>query len=317
MTRMSLFRYVAAGLVVLSVVADAQMVQATKTAPPAGFTEAIVLWPGGAPLAQGTTEGDVPKLLSYPAAGPGPHVAVVVMPGGGYTHVVMEKEGAVEARWLNAHGVSAYVLEYRLAPAYKYPAAMLDGARAVRYVRSHAAELGVDAGKVGVWGFSAGGHLAGYISTMHDAGNAANKDAIERVSDRPDFAVFSYARLSLDNSIPRNGSMETLLGVGADQAGIDSIDVVKHVTADTPSAFLYSTSGDQTVDARNATAYYNALKKLGIPAELHIFERGVHGTGMGQGLKPDMFELTIWPTLLANWMTQNGWMPAATVAAAP
>jgi acetyl esterase/lipase len=130
---------------------------ATITAPPSGFAQTIVLWPDGAPLAQGTTEGDIPKLFTYPTTGADPHSAVIVMPGGGYTHEVMEQEGAYEARWLAAHGVAAFVLEYRLSPAYEYPAPMLDASRAIRYVRSHAAELGVKPDAIGVWGFSAAG----------------------------------------------------------------------------------------------------------------------------------------------------------------
>lgn len=154
---------------------------ATRTAPPPGFTQTIVLWPEGAPLAHGTTEGDIPKLFTYPAAGAGPHSAVVVMPGGGYTHLVMPQEGAQEAQWLAAHGISAFVLEYRLSPAYVYPAPMLDASRAIRYVRSHAAELSVKPDAIGVWGFSAGGHLSGYMATIHKAGDPSAADPIDRV----------------------------------------------------------------------------------------------------------------------------------------
>ncbi len=130
-------------------------VTATKTAPPVGFTQSIVLWPNGPSGALGTTEGDIPKLFTYPTAGAGPHPTVIVMPGGGYTHLVMEQEGAYEARWLAAHGVAAFVLEYRLAPAYLYPTQSGDVSRAIRYVRSHASELGVKPDAIGIWGFSA------------------------------------------------------------------------------------------------------------------------------------------------------------------
>ena len=117
-------------------------------------------------------DGDVPKMFFYPATGAGVHSAVIVMPGGGYTHLAIEKEGGEEARWLNEHGVTAFVLEYRLGPRYHFPSPMLDGARAVRYVRSHAAELDVAKDRIGLWGFSAGGHLAGYLATVHDGGTA-------------------------------------------------------------------------------------------------------------------------------------------------
>src|SRR5271154_2640516 len=185
---------------------------ATETKPPAGFEKAVVLWPKGAPGALGTSDGDVPKLFVYPATGAEPHPAVIVMPGGGYQHLAIEKEGGEEARWLNAHGVTAFVLEYRLGPRYHFPSPMLDGARAVRYVRSHAEELGVEKDKIGLWGFSAGGHLAGYLAAVNDPGESRASDPIDRVSDRPDFVILSYGRFSLDDSIPRTTSMEGLLG---------------------------------------------------------------------------------------------------------
>jgi acetyl esterase/lipase len=233
------------------------------------------------------------------------------MPGGGYTHEVMEQEGAYEAKWLAAHGVAAFVLEYRLAPAYLYPTQSMDVSRAVRYVRSHAAELGVRPDAIGVWGFSAGGSLAGYVATIHTAGDPAASDPIGRVSDRPDFEIVSYGRM--DMSVPlANGAipMESILGRQPSQSAIDAIDPVKHVTADTSPSFLYSTTGDKTVDSRNAAKFYVALKAAGVPAELHIFELGPHGTHMGEGLAPAMKELTVTPTLIANWMQLHGWMPA-------
>jgi acetyl esterase/lipase len=288
---------------------------ATDTAPPQGFTNTIVLWPEGAPLALRTgtaaTDGDVPKLFTYPTSGSGPHAAVIVMPGGGYTHLVMDKEGSVEAKWLAAHGITAFVLEYRLSPAYRYPAPILDGSRAVRYVRAHAAELGVNPAQIGVWGFSAGAHLAAYLSAIHTAGDAKAKDPVDRVSDRPDFAVISYGRMDLSLAIPRPTpttaapGMEIVLS-----APTTNLDVVSAVNPDTSPTFLYSTTGDQTVDSRNSTAYYDALKRAGVPAELHVFQLGPHGTGFAQNVPDSERELRIWPTLLANWMQQNGWMAA-------
>jgi acetyl esterase/lipase len=290
-------------------------VAATRTAPPAGFKDTIVLWPDGAPLAQGKTEGDIPKLFTYPTAVAGTHAAVIVMPGGGYTHLVMEQEGAYEARWLAAHGVTAFVLEYRLAPLYKYPAAMLDGARAIRYVRSHAAELGVDPGKIGIWGFSAGGHLVSYLETVHDTGNAAATDPVDQVSDRPDFGIISYGRMDMNVPVATGEKpMEQILPEKT-QAAVDAIDTVKHVTADTSPTFIYSTTADQTVDSRNASDFYNALKAAGVKAELHIFELGAHGTHMGEALPVAQKELTMTPILIANWMQQHGWMPPQVVEA--
>jgi acetyl esterase/lipase len=280
---------------------------ATTTKPPQGAARTVVLWPAGAPMALGKEDGDIPKLFVYPAVGAGVHPSVIVLPGGGYTHLAIEKEGAAEARWLNAHGVSAFVLEYRLGPRYRFPAPMLDGARAVRYVRSHAKELDVAANKIGLWGFSAGGHLAGYLAAVHDKGEKNAADAVDRVSDRPDFAILSYGRFSMDDSIPRVGDMNGLLGKHPTREMLDAISVVRLVNKDTSPSFIYSTTGDQTVNSLNATAYYDALKRAGVPVELHIFERGAHGTGLAQGLKK-LPELAIYPTLLENWMGIHGWM---------
>jgi acetyl esterase/lipase len=255
-----------------------------------------ILWPNGAPGAVGKDFDDVPKLYCYPATGDGPHAAVVVLPGGGYNHLVMEKEGAVEARWLNAHGVSAYVLQYRLSPRYLYPAAMLDGAEAMRFVRAHAVAWKIRPDAVGVWGFSAGGHLAGYLATL--SGDA---------SAHPDFAVISYGRLDLDSSIPGTFGMETLTGKDAPQALVDTLSPVLHVTKATSPSFIYATEFDEKVDSRNATAFYDALHRAGVPAELHVFEQGPHGTGMGQKLAKAP-ELAIWPVLLEHWMQVHGWI---------
>ena len=285
---------------------------------PTGFARVIVLWPEGAPLAKGSAPGDVPKLyyyppagagISYPAAGTAVGSAVIVLPGGGYKYLETDKEGAREAKWLAAHGVAAFVLQYRLSPAYRFPVPMLDGARAVRWVRSHSAEFAIDQRKIGVWGFSAGGHLAATLATEPDERDRKNPDPVERVSAHPDFAIFSYARFSMDASIPRTGNMESLVGDNPTPEMLDTISPARHVTRETSPSFIYSTTGDQTVNSLNATAYYDALKRAGVPAELHIFELGPHGTGMGQGLK-GLAELEVWPALLQHWMQLHGWMAA-------
>ena len=281
---------------------------AAQDGPPKGFVSIEILWPGGAPGAHGTADGDVPKLFCYPAPGAGPHAAVVVIPGGGYTNVVLEKEGGVEARWLNERGVSAYVLQYRLSPAYQYPTPMQDGERAMRFVRSHAQQWGLRADAIGAWGFSAGGHLTGYLATAKSVEDANAADPIERVSSHPDFAIFGYARLSLDPGIPGIFGMKTLIGNNPTQTLVDTVSPVLHVTRDTSPSFLYANSRDEVVSSLNATAFYNALQLLRVPAELHVFESGPHGTGMAQNL-PRLPELKIWPTLLEHWMQMHNWMP--------
>jgi acetyl esterase/lipase len=239
---------------------------------------------------------------------------VLVMPGGGYTHLAIEKEGGNPARWLAAHGVSAYVLEYRLSPAYRWPVPQLDASRAMRYLRAHAAELSIDPNRVGVWGFSAGGHLSAYLSTTHTTGDASAIDPLDRFSDRPDFAILSYGRLDLSSAVPRPAATKDSPGMEIVLAATTAqIDILPRVSRDTSPAFLYSTTGDQTVNSLNDTAYYAALKRIGVPAELHIFELGLHGTGLADNASPTPTpapaELAIWPTLLAHWMQQNHWMP--------
>lgn len=288
--------------------AQSQLRISTYEAPaPSGYSRVYVLWPEGAPLARGSHSLDTPKLYYYPAMTPAAGTAVVVMPGGGYTRLMMEKEGASEAKWLAAHGIAAFVLQYRLAPDYRYPAPMLDGARAIRLIRSRSAEFGVDPRRIGVWGFSAGGHLAGFLATEPEQRTKDARDPIERVSAHPDFAILSYARLSMDTAVPRKGNLESLLGPNPTPQMIDQVSIVRHVTKQTSPSFIFSTTADETVDPLNATAYYEALKKAGVPAELHIFELGPHGAGMGQNLKGQE-ELEIWPTLLEHWMELHGWI---------
>jgi len=285
---------------------------------PAGFTAVERLWPGKAPGAVGDTYDDVPVLYTYPAAGAGPHAAVIVLPGGGYNHLVTQQEGAAEAKWLSAHGINAFVLIYRLSPRYMYPAPMLDGIRAVRFVRAHAAQWNIRPDAIGVWGFSAGGHLAGYLATAAPHAmpepipgqepSSFTIDAIdEEISDHPDFAIISYGRVSLDPSIPGTFGMEAITGKNAPQKLVDAIDPVKHVTAQTSPSFIYATERDEKVDSQNATQFFNALQKAGVAAELHIFELGPHGTHMGAD-QPKYPELAVTPLLIAHWLQLHGWM---------
>lgn len=296
------------------------------TPPPAGFTSIEPLWPAGSvPGAKGAEDDDTPRLYGYPAAGPGPHTAVIVIPGGGYTKLVSDAEGGREARWLQAHNISAYVLIYRLGPRYPYPWPQVDGARAVRFVRSHAAAWSLREDAIGIWGFSAGGHMAGYLATAgpHSFPAAAQPgfdsttakplpgytpmDAVDQLSAHPDFAIINYGRLDLNPAIPGNWHMPALVGDHPSPALMDAINPVLHVTASTSPTFLYANENDATVDSENATSFFIALKKAHVPAELHIFERGPHGTHMGDD-QPRYPELAIYPTLLANWLTAHGWL---------
>jgi acetyl esterase/lipase len=168
------------------------------------------LWPDGAPGAVGSEEQDKPHLEIFTGYGPAPHTAIVVCPGGGYRNLAYPKEGTQIAEWLNLQGITAFVLTYRLTPRYHYPEPILDGYRSVRWVRSHAADYHVDPNHIGMWGFSAGGHLVGMVGTHFDDGNPQAADPIDRVSDRPDFVISSYGGLTLQPGIAKPGAMGNL-----------------------------------------------------------------------------------------------------------
>lgn len=262
----------------------------------------MLLWPNGAPSAQGDADDDKPTLTAYIAPQNPTKTAVIVTPGGGYQHLSMEKEGSLVAQWLNAQGVTAFVLKYRLGPKYHNPVELGDALRAIRTVRSRAAEWGIDKGKVGMLGFSAGGHLTASTSVLYDDGLPTG-DAIDKESSRPDFVVLCYPVIRLDAPYMHSGSRKMLLGDTPDEALVEKMSLTALVNADTPPAFLYTTTDDKTVPVMNSVLWYSALVKNGIPAELHAFQHGTHGSGLGQ-FDPALKE---WPTLLLHWLQANGW----------
>lgn len=263
------------------------------------------LYPAAAPGAVGTEEKDIPAITIYPAPkGSQTRTAVVVFPGGGYVNLAMGHEGKDIASWLNARGITAFVLKYRLAPRYHHPAMLQDAQRAIRSARSMAAELGYDSDRVGIWGFSAGGHLASTASTHFDAGKASSSDPIERESSRPDFAILCYPVISFDDSIAHSGSKRNLLGPNAGPAMADNLSNEKQVTAQTPPTFLFHTGDDPGVPVENSVLYYLALRKHKVPAELHVYEHGRHGVG----LAPFDPILSTWPPRLEAWLRFHGWL---------
>lgn len=269
----------------------------------------IPLWEGAAPGALGTTPADIPHMEFFGASpdaklADGLHTAVIVCPGGGYTSLAYDKEGTRIAEWLNGEGISAFVLTYRLAPRYRYPAPILDGERAVRWLRAHAAEYGISPHRIGAWGFSAGGHLVGMLGTQFDGGKPDATDPVDRVSDRPDFVISSYGGLTLDPAFAKNGAMETLTGPNPPASLREQISPDRHVTHDSPPFFLYATQSDQRVPVLSTVVFFQALTRAGVPAEMHIFQTGPHGTALG-GFYP---ELSVWPSLLDHWLRLNGWL---------
>jgi acetyl esterase/lipase len=278
----------------------------TAAVMPASAPAAMLLWPEGAPGAMGTADEDKPSITAYlPATNP-TRTAVVIAPGGGYVYLAMVWEGSDVAAWLNAHGVAAFVLKYRLGMKYHNPVELEDAQRAIRMVRAHAAEYGVAADHIGMWGFSAGGHLTATAGTQFDAGNAAAADAVERGSSRPDFLVLAYPVITMEEPYVHHGSKLYLLGNTPTQAEIDAMSAELHVTAQTPPVFLFATTDDRTVPVMNSVMFYEALVKAGVPAEMHLFQHGGHGSGLGVGNA----QLSVWPELLIKWMRERGYAGA-------
>jgi acetyl esterase/lipase len=279
----------------------------------AGFAQtpampkADLLWPGGAPGALGTEDIDKPSLAPYLVpAGRGTGTAVVVCPGGGYGGLSMDKEGDQIAKWLNSLGVSAFVLKYRLGPKYHHPVELGDAQRAIRTVRSKAAEYRLLPDRIGIMGFSAGGHLASTAGTHFDAGDAAAGDPIDRLSSRPDFLVLCYPVISF-GEFAHQGSRRNLLGDNPDPKLVVSLSNETQVTAQTPPTFLFHTTTDGSVPVENSVMFYAALRKAGVPAELHIYERGPHGVGLAQTDEA----LSTWPARLADWLRVHGLLNSA------
>jgi len=221
---------------------------------PSNMPKADPLWPGAAPGAQGTQEEDQPTLAPYIVPqGQGTGTAVIVCPGGGYAHLSMDKEGDQVARWLNSIGVTAFVLKYRLGPKYHHPVELGDAQRAIRTVRYKAAELRVLPDRIGIMGFSAGGHLASTAGTHFDAGNASAADPIDRVSSRPDFLVLCYPVVTFGQFAHR-GSVQMLLGDNPDPKLVENLSNELQVTPRTPPTFLFHTTSDSTVPVETASS---------------------------------------------------------------
>jgi acetyl esterase/lipase len=265
-----------------------------------------LLWPNGAPGAQGTEEKDKPAVTLYlPPPDKANGTAVVVCPGGGYGALASDHEGEQPAAWLNRHGVAAFVLRYRHAPEYRHPAPMQDVQRAIRLVRARAKDWHVDPEKVGVWGFSAGGHLASTAATHFDAGKPDATDPVEHASCRPDFAILCYPVITLLPPYAHKGSRDNLLGESPDAKLVLSLCNEQQVTWQTPPTFLFATDEDKPVPPANSVLFYLALKKAGVPAELHIYQQGKHGVGLAQ--KDPV--LSTWTARLEDWMKTRGLLP--------
>ncbi len=268
------------------------------------LTTRVPLWPDGAPGAVGHTPADEPNLTIFPAGGPQKtSSAVIVFPGGGYVHLAIDHEGAQIAAWLNSYGITAFVLRYRLGPVYHHPIELGDAQRAIRWVRAHAHQYGVNADQIGIWGFSAGGHLAATAATHSDSGNPAATDPVDRFSSRPDLLILSYPVITFEEPYLHRGSRDALLGKNPPEPLVKDLSNELQVTKKNPPTFLFHTSDDPVVPVQNSIEFYLALRRAGVPAEMHIFESGQHGLGLARNNPA----LAAWPDLLAAWLKVHHW----------
>jgi acetyl esterase/lipase len=276
----------------------------TKPSEPVAQGGAILrLWKGDAPGAIGDKDVDVPTLTVFRAPpDKATGSAVIVCPGGGYSGLAITYEGYDVAKWLNTLGIDGFVLKYRLGShGYHHPIELGDVQRAIRTVRFNAAEWHIDANRIGVLGFSAGGHLASTAVTHFDDGDPNAADPIDKAGSRPDLGILIYPVITMSDPYTHGGSRTNLLGKDPDPALIDLLSNEKQVTAKTPPCFLVHGVDDAIVPVQNSINFVLACRKNNVPVELHLFEHGPHGFGLG---KNDP-ELKTWPDAAARWLERH------------
>ena len=266
----------------------------------------IPLWPDGAPGALGSSSNDIPTLTAYlPDPTNATGTAMVICPGGGYAHLAPH-EGNDYALWLNQHGVTCFVLKYRLGSSgYHHPAMLNDAARAVRWVRAHADDYKIDPMRVGIMGSSAGGHLASTLVTHFDAGDTNATDAIERQSSRPDLGILCYAVISL-GEFAHKGSEQNLLGKNPSPELVQLLSNELQVTTNTPPCFIWTTFEDKTVPMENSLLFAGALRKNRVPFDLHVYQKGGHGMGLKD--KPPFANPHPWAGDCLFWLKAQGFV---------
>jgi acetyl esterase/lipase len=268
----------------------------------------FALWEQGAPGAVGDAPEDRPAITAFlpePALANG--TAVLIFPGGGYRRLAVEKEAMQAVRWMNSLGVAAFVVHSRLGPRYHHPAMIQDAQRAIRMVRSRAGEWGIDPGRVGAVGFSAGGHLAATAGTLFDDGIPGSPDPVDASGSRPDFLVLGYPVVAMDGPYVHPGSREHLLGPDPGPELVELLSLHRQVGPRTPPTFLVASTDDAAVPVENTLLLFRALRDAGIPVEMHVFQNGEHGFG----LAPDDPVLASWAGLCEAWMRRAGWLPEA------
>jgi acetyl esterase/lipase len=293
-------------IVFVCIITTMSFVMAMSVVQAASSHEVKLLWPDGAPGAKGNDDGDKPSLTVYmPDEEKATSAAVVIFPGGGYGHLAMDHEGHQIAEWLNSIGVAGFIVKYRhrnSGAGYGHPAPIQDAQRAIRTVRSRAKQWGVDPDRIGIIGFSAGGHLASSAGTHFNTRYNEPVDEIDRCSARPDFMILMYPVISFTEWYTHKGSMINLLGKNADKDLMESFSNEKQVTPETPPTFLVHADDDKVVPPENSIAFYLALRKAKVPAEMHIYENGGHGFGPGVGKG----SCSSWMVRCADWMKGRG-----------
>lgn len=311
-------RFAVAGLfLLLAAVGGMVLVKGVRD----GFSapEELVLWPAGAPGAIGGDAADRPSVAVFlPPRWRASGAGMIICPGGAYQLLMTSYEGADIAHWLNSFGVAGFVLSYRIAPRYHYPAPLLDVKRAVRLIRANAGRFGIQADRIGVIGFSAGGHLASAALTHFDAGDPQAGDVVDRISSRPDFGILAYPIITAHSPWTHQQSMQNLLGPDADEKLLDEMSSDLHVTNETAPTFLMHTAEDAAVPVENSLLFYSALRRAHVPGELHIYEEGPHGAGLANGRHGAYWvpSLLGWSVDAERWLRRY-WLPRAPISLSP
>ncbi len=272
----------------------------------------IRLWAGDAPGSLGDKPQDIPTLTRFsPDKSKSNGTAIVICPGGGYGGLAPH-EGKGYADYLTARGIECFVLKYRLGSSgYHHPAMIHDAQRAIRLVRMNAVQWGINPQRIGIMGSSAGGHLASTAVVHHDAGDATASDPVDKQSSRPDFGILCYPVISMRDGVCHAGSKKNLLGDNPDSKLVDWLSTDENVSKDTPPCFIWTTSEDTVVAPENTLRFASALMRAKVPYDLHIYQKGRHGIGLGNGRKGNNAEnVHPWAGDLVFWLGENGWLPS-------
>jgi acetyl esterase/lipase len=266
----------------------------------------VPLWPEGAPGALGNEPKDVPTLTVRKVESSNSTGALIICPGGGYGGLAMDHEGKQIVQWANSMGLTAVLCDYRhRGKGYGHPAPSQDALRAVRLVRAKASEWNIDPSKIGIMGFSAGGHLVSTVITQFDPGSKESTDAVARESSRPDFAILCYPVISMGSSFTHRGSEVNLLGEKASKETLEQFASERHVRSDTPPTFLMHTVEDKPVPVENSLVFYQAMVAKQVPGELHVYQKGPHGVGLARNI-PGTSD---WPLACQRWLKQLQMVP--------